>query len=123
MKKTYGYVDGFILPIPKKNIATYKKWAKLAGKVWRDHGAIDYVECVGHDVPAGKVTSFAKSVKLKKGELVVFSWATYKSKAHRDRVMAKVMSDPRLAPYMDPEKMPFDGMRMFWGGFKPVVKL
>jgi uncharacterized protein YbaA (DUF1428 family) len=122
MKKKYGYVDGFVLPVPKKNIATYKKWAKLAGKVWLDHGAIDYVECQGHDVPSGKVTSFGKSVKLKKGEVVFFSWATYKSKADRDRVMKKVMSDPRLSD-MNPDNMPFDGMRMFWGGFKPVVRL
>jgi len=96
--------------------------AKLAGKVWRDHGAIDYVECRGDDVKKGKVTSFPQSVKLKKGEVVFFSWITYKSRAHRNRVMKKVMSDPRLAQMMDPKKMPFDGMRMFWGGFKPVVK-
>ncbi len=122
MKKKFGYVDGFILPIPRKNLAAYKKMAKLAGKVWLDHGAIDYVECMGDDVPAGKVTSFAKSVKLKKGEVVFFSWATYKSRAHRNQVMKKVMADPRLAG-MGIDTMPFDGMRMFWGGFKPVVKL
>ncbi|HUP56954.1 MAG TPA: DUF1428 domain-containing protein [Bdellovibrionota bacterium] len=118
-----GYVDGFILPIPRKNLNAYKKMAKLAGKVWRDHGAIDYVECMGDDVAPGKVTSFAKSVKLKKGEVVFFSYATYKSRADRNRVMKKVMSDPRLADFMDPSTMPFDGMRMFWGGFKPVVRL
>ena len=123
MKKSYGYVDGFVLPIPKKNIGAYKKMAKLAGKVWLDHGAIDYVECIADDVKPGKVTSFPQSVKLKKGEVVFFSWATYKSRAHRDRIMKKIMEDPRLAAYMDPKKMPFDGMRMFWGGFKPVVKL
>jgi uncharacterized protein YbaA (DUF1428 family) len=123
MKKTYGYVDGFILPVPKKNLKLYKKWATIAGKVWRDHGAIDYVECMANDVQSGKVTSFPQSVKLKKGEVVFFSWATYKSKAQRDQVLKKVMSDPRLAPYMDPDKMIFDGMRMFWGGFKPLVKL
>jgi uncharacterized protein YbaA (DUF1428 family) len=121
MKKSFGYVDGFILPVPKKNIATYKKWAKLAGKVWLEHGAIDYVECMAEDVPAGKITSFSKSVKLKKGEVVFFSWATYKSKADRNRVMKKVMSDPRLTS-MNEDNMPFDGMRMFWGGFKPVIK-
>ncbi len=122
MKKKYGYVDGFILPIPRKNINKYKKIAKLAGKVWRDHGAIDYVECVADDVKPGKVTSFPQSVKLKKGEVVFFSWATYKSRAHRDRVMKKVMADPRLSN-MGPDNMPFDGMRMFWGGFKPIVKM
>ena len=123
MGKSYNYVDGFILPIPRKNLAIYKKWAKVAGKIWRDHGAIDYVECIADDVKPGKITSFPKSVKLKKGEVVFFSWATYKSKSHRDRVMKKVMSDPRMLPYMNPDDMPFDGMRMFWGGFKPVVKL
>jgi uncharacterized protein YbaA (DUF1428 family) len=122
MKKKYGYVDGFILPIPRKNIDVYKKWARISGKVWRDHGAIDYVECIADDVKRGKITSFPQSVKLKKGEVVFFSWATYKSRAHRDSVMKKVMKDPRLESFMS-EDMPFDGMRMFWGGFKPVVKL
>lgn len=122
MKKSVGYVDGFILPIPRKNVALYKKWAKISGKVWMEHGAIDYYECIADDVKAGKVTSFPQSVKLKKGEVVFFSWATYKSRAHRDRVLKKVMADPRLAPMMEAEMMPFDGMRMIWGGFKPVVK-
>lgn len=121
-KNNFAYVDGFVLPIPRKNITAYKKMAKLAAKVWLDHGAIDYVEAMGDDVPSGKVTSFAKSVKLKKGEVVFFSWVTYKSRADRNRVMKKVMADPRLSAYMDESKMPFDGMRMFWGGFKPVVK-
>jgi uncharacterized protein YbaA (DUF1428 family) len=121
VKKSYQYVDGFILPIPKKNIAAYKKMAKLAGQIWLEHGAIDYVECMADDVKPGKITSFPQSVKLKKGEVVFFSWATYKSKAHRNKVMKKVMSDPRLSAYMN--EMPFDGERMFWGGFKPVVKL
>lgn len=120
MAKKFGYVDGFILPVPKKNLAAYKKMAKLAAKVWLEHGAIDYYECIEDDVPTGKITSFQKSVKLKKGEVVFFSWATYKSKAHRNQVMKKVMSDPRMN--IDMNKMPFDGMRMFWGGFKPVVK-
>ncbi len=97
--------------------------AKLCGKVWRDHGALDYVECIAHDVKPGKVTSFPQAVKLKKGEVVFFSWATYKSKSHRDKVMKKVMSDPRLQKMMNPKDMPFDGMRMFWGGFKPVVRM
>ncbi len=122
-KKSFGYVDGFILPIPRKKIAAYKKMAVLAGKVWRDHGAIDYVECIADDVKKGKITSFPQSVKLKKGEVVFFSWATYKSRTHRDSVMKKVMTDPRLAKFMDEEAMPFDGTRMFWGGFKPMVRL
>ena len=122
MKKSYGYVDGFVLPVPRKSIAIYKKWATVAGKVWRDHGAIDYVECIADNVKPGKITSFPKSVKLKKGEVVFFSWATYKSRADRDRVMKKVMKDPRLAALMNGGEMPFDGMRMFWGGFKPLVK-
>lgn len=116
------YVDSFILPVPKKKLKDYIRLAKLAGKVWREHGALQYVECVADDVPKGKVTSFGKSVKLKSGETVVYAWATYKSRAHRDRVMKKVMSDPRLMDTMNPETVPFDAMRMFWGGFKPIVK-
>ncbi len=123
MKNSAKYVDGFVLPVPKKNVPAYLKMAKLAGKVWLDHGAIDYVECIGDDVKPGKVTSFPQSVKLKKGEVVFFSWATYKSKAHRDKIMKKIMADPRLEKYMDVNKMPFDGMRMFWGGFKTKVKM
>lgn len=115
-----NYVDSFVLPVPRKNLKAYMKFAKIASKIWIEHGAIDYCECVEDDVPAGKVTSFAKSVKLKKGEVVVFAWATYKSRKSRDRVMTKVMNDPRM--HMDFDNMPFDGMRMFWGGFKPVVK-
>jgi len=123
MAKKYNYVDGFVLPIPKKNVAKYKKIATKAAKVWRDHGALDYVECIADDVKKGKVTSFPQSVKLKKGEVVFFSWITYKSRAHRDAVLKRVMKDPRLSDMMDPKDMPFDGMRMFWGGFKPVVKI
>lgn len=123
MKKKYGYVDGFVLPIPRKNVARYKKWAKIAGEIWLDHGAIDYVECMGDDVANGKITSFPRSVKLKRGEVVFFSWATYKSRADRDRVMKKVMNDPRMEMFTNTDDMPFDGMRMFWGGFKPVIKL
>ena len=122
MKKKFSYVDGFILPVPRKNLVAYKKMAKFMAKIWIGHGAIDYVECMGDDVQKGKVTSFPQSVKLKKGEVVFFSWVTYKSRAHRDQVMKKVMSDPRLAETMNGQKMPFDGMRMFWGGFKPVLK-
>ena len=119
--KKFGYVDSFVIPVPKKNLVKYKKWAKVAGTVWCDHGALGYFECAADDVEKGKVTSFPQSVKLKSGEVVMMGFATYKSKSDRDRVMKKVMADPRLAPYMNPDAMIFDGMRMFWGGFKPVV--
>lgn len=121
MKKKYGYVDGFIVPVPKKKLAAYKKMAQLGAKIWKDHGAIDYTECIAHDAKPGKVTSFPQSVKLKKGEVVVFSWITYKSKADRDRALKKVFNDPRMEQFMDEGKMPFDGMRMIFGGFKPFV--
>jgi uncharacterized protein YbaA (DUF1428 family) len=116
------YVDGFVVPVPKKKIGAYKKMAKLGAKVWRDHGAIDYRECVADDVSVGKRTSFPRSVKAKPGETVVFAWIIYKSRADRDRINKKVMKDPRLAKMMDPKKMPFDMKRMFWGGFKTIVK-
>jgi len=116
-----NYVDGFVLPVPTKNLAAYRRVAQKAGNIWKDHGALEYIECVGDDVTMGKVTSFPQSVKLKPDETVVFSWIVYKSRAHRDRVNAKVMKDPRMAPMMDPKSMPFDGKRMFWGGFKVFV--
>lgn len=115
------YVDGFIVPVPKKNLAAYRKMAKLAGKVWREHGALDYVECVADDVKPGKVTSFPQSVKLQKNETVIFSYVIYKSRAARNRCMKKVMADPRLK--LDAKHMPFDGKRMFWGGFKTIVRV
>jgi uncharacterized protein YbaA (DUF1428 family) len=114
------YVDGFVVPVPKKKIGAYKKMAKLGAKVWRDHGAIDYRECVADDVSVGKRTSFPRSVKAKPGETVVFAWITYKSRKDRDRINKKVMQDPRLKNF-DPKKMPFDMKRMFWGGFKTIV--
>ena len=117
-----GYVDGFVIPVPKRKIAAYRRIARTAGKVWREHGALDYVECVGDDVKPGKFTSFPQAVKLKPGEVVWFSWILYKSRAHRDRVNARVMKDPRLAKMMDPKAMPFDGKRMFWGGFRVAVR-
>lgn len=116
-----AYVDGFVLPVPVKNLAAYRKEARKAGKVWREHGALQYVECVADDVKPGKWTSFPQSVKLKPGETVIFAYAVYKSRRDRDRVMKKVMADPRLQ--MDPKKMPFDGKRMYWGGFKPFIEL
>jgi uncharacterized protein YbaA (DUF1428 family) len=117
-----GYVDGFVIPVPKRKLAAYRRIARTAGKVWRDHGTLDYVECVADDVKPGKLTSFPQAVQLKPGEVVWFSWILYKSRAHRDRVNAKVMKDPRLAKMMDPKAMPFDGKRMFWGGFKVAVR-
>jgi uncharacterized protein YbaA (DUF1428 family) len=117
------YVDGFIIPVPKKNRDAYRRIARLAGKVWRDHGALEYVECMADDVKKGKWTSFPQSVKLKGNEAVWFSWITYKSRKHRDKVLAKVMKDPRLASMMDPKAMPCDGKRMIYGGFKAMVEL
>lgn len=116
------YVDGFVVPVPKKNLDAYKRMARKAGKVWREYGALEYIECVADDVKPGKTTSFPQSVKLKDDEVVVFSWIVYKSRKQRDSVNAKVMKDPRIAR-MDPKSMPFDGMRMFWGGFKTMVEL
>lgn len=117
-----AYVDGFVLPVPEDRIGEYRKIARKAGKVWMEHGALQYVECVADDVQPGKLTSFPQAVKLKPGEVVVFAWIVYKSRAHRDRVNKLAMADPRLAA-MGPESMPFDGKRMFWGGFKPFVEL
>jgi uncharacterized protein YbaA (DUF1428 family) len=117
------YVDGFVVPVPKRKLPAYLRMARKAGKVWREYGALEYRECVGDDVKPGKHTSFPQSVKLKAGETVVFSWIVYKSRRQRDSINAKVMKDPRLASMMDPKKMPFDGKRMFWGGFKTIVEL
>ena len=116
-----AYVDGFVVPLPKKNLGTYRAMAKKAAKVWREHGALEVRECIADDVKAGKWTSFPRSVKMKKNETVVFSYIVYKSRAARDKCLAQVMKDKRLAAMMDPKKMPFDGKRMFWGGFKVMV--
>jgi uncharacterized protein YbaA (DUF1428 family) len=116
------YVDGFVLPIPKKNLAAYRRIARKAGKIWREYGALEYRECVADDVKPGKYTSFPQSVKLKPNEVVWFSWIVYKSRKDRDRINAKVMKDPRIAK-MGPEAMPFDGKRMIHGGFKVSVAL
>jgi uncharacterized protein YbaA (DUF1428 family) len=118
-----GYVDGFVLPIPKKNIDAYRKLARKAGKIWKEHGALEYRECVGDDVPPGKTTSFQKSVKLKSNEVVWFSWIVYKSRKQRDAVLKKVMADKRLAKMMTGKSMPFDAKRMIYGGFKIIVDL
>ncbi len=118
-----AYVDGFIIPVPKKKLTAYLKLAKLAGKVWMEHGALSYVECIADDVKLGKRTSFPRSVKLKPGETVVFSWITYKSRKSRDAINAKVMKDPRMTPHMDMKTMPFDGKRLIHGGFKTILVL
>src|SRR3989304_515382 len=117
------YVDGFIVPIPKKKLSAYRKIATKAGKVWMEYGALEYRECVADDVKVGKRTSFPRSVKLKPGETVVFSYIVYRSRAQRDRIMAKVMKDKRLASMMDMKAMPFDGKRMIFGGFKTFVSM
>ena len=118
-----AYVDGFLLAVPKKNLQAYRAMARKAGKVWREHGALEYRECVADDVKKGKWTSFPQAVKLKAGEAVWFSWIVYKSRKHRDSVLARVMKDKRLASMMESRSMPFDGKRMMWGGFKVVVAL
>ncbi len=117
------YVDGFVVPVPKKNLDAYRRMARKAGKIWIEHGALEYRECVGDDVKPGKLTSFPQSVQLQDDEVVVFSWIVYSSRTQRDRINAKVMADPRLAAMMDPAALPFDGKRMFFGGFKTLVEL
>jgi uncharacterized protein YbaA (DUF1428 family) len=116
-----SYVDGFVLPVPKKRLDDYRRMARKAGKIWKEHGALEFRETVAEDVKPGKLTSFPQSVKLKPGETVVFSWIIYKSRADRDRINKKVMSDPRLAKMMDPKDMPFDAKRMIYGGFRVLV--
>jgi uncharacterized protein YbaA (DUF1428 family) len=117
-----SYVDGFVIPVPTKNLKVYRRIAQKFGKVWRDHGALAFRECVADDVKVGKWTSFPRSVKLKRGETVVWSYIVYKSRAHRDRVNAKVMKDPRMTSIMNPKALPFDGKRMIFGGFKVLVE-
>jgi uncharacterized protein YbaA (DUF1428 family) len=118
-----NYVDGFVVPVPRKNIEAYRQMARRSGKIWREHGALGFKECVADDVKPGKWTSFPQSVKLKSNEVVWFSWIVFKSRRHRDRVNAKVMKDPRVAGMMNGEAMPFDGKRMIYGGFKVMVDL
>jgi len=119
---TGKYVDSFVLAVPTAALDAYRKLEELAGRVWRDHGALEYVVCIADDVQPGKVTSFPQSVQLKEGEVVVFAWAAYHSREHRDEVMAKVMQDQRLKDHSS-SAMPFDGMRMFWGGFKVLLEV
>ena len=115
------YVDGFVIPIPKKNLASYRRMAQLGSKVWRDHGALEYFECVGEDLDAHCGPGFARGIKSKPSETIVFAFIVYKSRAHRDKVNAAVMKDPRIADMMKGKKMPFDMERMLFGGFKTLV--
>lgn len=116
-----SYIDGMVVPVPKKNLAAYKRMSRTLAKVWRDHGALAWTECAADDVKPGKVTSFPQAVKLKPDEIVVFSWIVYASRKERDRINKAAMSDPRVGKAM--KAMPFDGKRMFFGGFKPIVQL
>ena len=118
-----AYVDGFVTPVPKRNVAKYLRLSRTFGKVWRDHGALDFRESIADDVKWGKRTSFLRAVKRKPGETVFFSYIVYKSRAHRDSVNARAMKDKRVADVMNPKALPFDGRRMIWGGFKVVVDL
>lgn len=113
------YVDGFVLAVPRANLEAYKEMARIGGEVWMDHGALSYVECIGDDVPLGELTSFPRAVQAKAGEVVVFSWITYESRAKRDEVNAKVMADPRMKG--SAADMPFDGKRMIFGGFESFL--
>ena len=117
------YVDGYVLPVPRRNLEAYRRMAQTAGKVWKDHGALEYRECAGEDLAVKWGVSFPRLMKIKRGETVVFSWIVFKSRAHRDRVNAKVMKDPRLAKMMDQKAMPFDLKRMVYGGFTVLVDL
>lgn len=117
------YVDGYVLPVPKKNLAAYRRMALKAGKVWMDHGALEVRECAGDDLQTKMAVPFPRTIKLKPGETVVFSWIVFKSRADRDRVNKKAMKDPRLAKMMDMKALPFDCKRMVYGGFKTLVDL
>jgi uncharacterized protein YbaA (DUF1428 family) len=116
------YVDGFVLPVPKKKIAAYRRMAQKASKIWKEHGALEYRECVGDDLNVKMGLPFPKGIKAKLGETVVFAWVVYKSRAHRDSVNKKIMKDPRIANMCDPMNMPFDCKRMIYGGFKTIVE-
>ncbi len=116
-----GYVDGFVLPVPKRNLGAYRRMAVKAAKIWREHGALDYRECVGDDLFPGFGVPFPRTLRIKRGETVFFSWILYKSRAHRNRVNAKVMKDPRICSMTGPAEMPFDCKRMHCGGFRVLV--
>jgi uncharacterized protein YbaA (DUF1428 family) len=117
------YVDGFVLPVPKKKVQAYLRMARKSGKVWREHGALEFRECAADDLKTQMGIPFPRTVRAKPGETVFFSWIVYRSRTHRDRVNAKVMKDPRIAKMMDPKAMPFDARRMVYGGFKALVNL
>lgn len=117
------YVDGYVLPVPTKNLPAYRRMAQKAGRIWREHGALEFRECVGDDLYVKMGMPFPRMIRLKRGETVFFSWVVFRSRAHRDRVNAKVMKDPRLAEMMDAKAMPFDAGRMLYGGFKVLVDL
>jgi len=117
------YIDGFVVPVPKKKLGDYRRLAEKMSKICREHGALEYIEAVADDVKKGKWTSFPQSVKMKAGETVVFAYIVYKSCAHRDSAWKKIMKDPRMKNMHDPKSMPFDGKRMFWGGFKAIVEV
>jgi uncharacterized protein YbaA (DUF1428 family) len=117
------YVDGFVVPVPTSKIEAYKEMSRQCGAVWREHGALEYRECMGEDVKPGKLTSFPQSVMLEENEVCFFSWIVYESRAQRDQVNDKVMSDPRMAAMMKPENAPFDGKRLIYGGFEMVIDL
>lgn len=117
------YVDSFLIPVPKERLDEYKEMAELSAKVWKEHGALDYFECLADDAPVGEVTSFPRSVNLKESEIVVFACITFRDREHRDEVNKKSMEDPRLSHMMEPKNLPFDGTRMIWGGFKSFIGL
>ena len=116
------YVDGYVIPVPEENLDAYRRMARKAGKIWREHGALEYRECVGEDLQVKMGVPFRRIVKAKPGETVIFSWIVFRSRADRDRVNARVMKDPRIENMMDPQDMPFDVKRMVYGGFKVLVE-
>jgi uncharacterized protein YbaA (DUF1428 family) len=118
-----NYVDGFVLPVPKKKLAAYVRMAKKASRIWKEYGALDYKECVGDDLNVKMAMPFPKGIRSRSGETVMFSYIVYKSKAHRDSVNAKIMKDPRIAEMCNPKNMPFDCKRMLYGGFKAIVEI
>jgi uncharacterized protein YbaA (DUF1428 family) len=122
-ENSMAYVDGFVIPLPKNKLDQYKQIATRCGELWREHGALQYRECIAEDVKPGKLTSFPQSVDLQDGETVIFSWIVYPSREARDAINDKVMKDPRMAEMMKPENMPFDGKRLIYGGFEMLVDL
>lgn len=118
-----AYVDGFVIPLPKENLEAYLAMSRQCGAIWKEYGAREFRECIGDDIPPGKVTSFPLSVDLREGEVVVFSWIVYDSRAERDAINDKAMNDPRMAHFMDQKNLPFDGKRMIYGGFEMLIDL